>query len=457
MKYSRNDPPKPVEETPELVRIEDEYDDDFNLIPSDGMLHDFYYHTLGWEITNFYVFWSAIAGLSSLASRDVHLKSAMDLYPNFYVIIVGPPGLAHKSTAMKLWSGAEKQMWDHVSPHIAERKNVPMIRSKATPEFLFTQMKNRELEHDSGKESDAILKVRVSELDNFLSRASYNSTLISKLTDFYDCSDYDTDGVLGRNNGKLVEIRNIYASLFGCTTPTALKDTLPEEAFGGGFMSRATIVNQTVDDLKRIVDWPFYPEDAPDKEELGHRLAWIATYKNGQYTLTSEAMNLYRRWYAEVHHKIVEKVKKGDGDDRDNRLTTQALKLATLLSYQRYELERRVTWQDMASAINILDYTLEKATSVLDDVRVSFSTDAKLLKFYRDVRHYGDEGVDQRTLGRTHKYKVDEIKDYFFELKSRGLMEMETIKTGEGANGRAINKRVYRVIDEIKEQKSEES
>ena len=448
MQYSRFKPPVPVEETQELVRIEDEYGDDFNLIPNDGILHDFYYHTLGWEITNFYSFWTGIAGLSAVASRDVHLKSAMKLYPNFYVLIVGPPGLAHKSTAMTLWEDIENNMWKHLAPNIAERKHVPIIRGKSTPEFLFEQMKNKELEHDMGKESDAILKIRVSELDNFLSKSTYNATLISKLTDFYDCKKFDTDGVLGRNNGKLSEIRNIYATMFGCTTPTALRDTIPEEAFGGGFMSRVTIVNQAVSDLKRIVDWPYFPEDAPDQEDMGERLAWLATYKNGQYVLTAEAMNLYRRWYAEVHRKIVEKVSLGAGDDRDNRLTVQALKLATLLSYQRYSLEKKVTWQDMASAINIIDYTLSKATGVLDSIRVSFSTDARLLKFYRDVKGYGEEGVDQRTLCREKAYLVRDVNDHFFELKNRGLMEM-TINKYKTPKGRTVNQKIYRVVDEL--------
>lgn len=449
MKYQRLAPPVPVEETPDLIQMEDDWNDKFTMIPADGILHDFYLHTLGWEVTNLYAFWTGIAGLSSLASREVELKSAMTTFPNFYVILVGPPGIAKKSTAMKLWEKVETKMWPLLAEHLVEIKKVPMIRSKATPEFLFTQMANRDLEHNPGSESNAVLKVRVSELDNFLSRASYNGTLISKLTDFYDCQDYDTDGVLGRNNGKLAEIRNIYASLFGCTTPTALKDTLPEEAFGGGFMSRTTIVSQDVEDITRVVEWPFFPTDAPDRDELAERLAWITTYKNGQYTLTDEAMSLYRSWYRQVHAEILRKAKNGDSDDRDNRITTQALKLALLLSYQRYDLDRRVTYIDMLTAVNIIDWTMEKATKVIDEASMSLGANSKLLRFYRVVKGYGAEGVTQTKLGRTHNYKVAEIEEYFKEMQSRNTMRLEIVTLPpKKEGGRSARIKTYYAIDE---------
>ena len=98
MKYTRDNPPAPAEMTPDLIALEDKWNDKFTLIPTDGFLHDFYLYTLGWQVTNLYAFWSGVAGLSALANRQVKLKSAMDTYPNFYVILVGPPGVAKKIT-----------------------------------------------------------------------------------------------------------------------------------------------------------------------------------------------------------------------------------------------------------------------------------------------------------------------------------------------------------------------
>ncbi len=445
MRYTRDNPPVPAEMTPDLIALEDKWNDKFTLIPTDGFLHDFYLYTLGWQVTNLYAFWSGVAGLSALANRQVKLKSAMDTYPNFYVILVGPPGVAKKSTAMKLWENIEDDMWSFLPEYISERKNVPIVASKATSEFLFTQMANKEL--DSGEKSDAILKVRVSELDNFLSLASYNSTLVSKLTDFYDCKKRDTDGVIGRNKGKLAVINNIYATMFGCTTPMALKETLPKEAFGGGFISRCTFVNQEVEDLTRKIPWPYFHEDAPDQKDLSARLAWIAINKNGVYSLTDQAMSLYEQWYDQVYIEIMRKAKEGNSDDRDSRITVQALKLATLLAYQRYDLEKRVTYLDMLTAVNIIDWTMRSSTGVLDEASLSLGAEPLLLKFHRDVESFGPNGVDQRTLCRKKHYKVSEVNSYFYEMKARGLMEM-TVKKIESPNlkGGFSNRKFYKTI-----------
>lgn len=451
MKYGRLSPPEVTNETPELIALEDKWDEVFHLYPSDGIIQDHIYHTLGWETTNLYAFWATIAGLSSLAGRQVYLRAGQQMFPNFYVILVGIAGLARKSTGMVLWEDIEDVMWHYVPEHVTELKKVPIIKSKATPEFLFTQMANRELESSPGQYTDAVLKLRVSELDNFLSKASYNATLISKLTDFYDCRKFDTDGVLGRNNGKLVEIRNIYATMFGCTTPTALKNTLPEEAFGGGFMSRATIVNQELGDFPRECSFPFFPASSPDVEEMAQRLAWIVTYKNGEYTMTPEAFRFYDKWYSQVRKEIMEKASKGDADHRDNRLTVQTLKLATLISYQRYDLERRVTLQDLVLAINIMDYTLQKSTEVLDKVTEELSIDARLLRFYRVLKTYGTEGTTRRTLGRKHNYKVDEVERYMKEMTVRGLGTVKRVlKTpGNKAEGkRAVYENRYFILDD---------
>ena len=447
MKYSRHTAPEVTEETADLVTLQDRWDEEFHLYPTDGIIQDYMYHTLGWETSNLYAFWSAIAGLSSLAGRAVNLRAGMQLFPNFYIILVGPPGLAKKSTGMNLWEDVEDNMWPYLPEHLSETKKSPVIRSKATPEFLFTQMQNRDLEHSPGEMSDAILKIRVSELDNFMSKATYNATLIGKLTDFYDCRKYDTDGVLGRNNGKLAEIRNIYATLFGCTTPTALQNSLPEEAFGGGFMSRATIVTQEVEDLHRECSFPFFPSDAPDSRDMGERLAWVVTNKNGEYTMTPEAFRFYDRWYSQVMKEIKEKALKGDADHRDNRITVQVLKLATLFAYQRYSLERRVTLKDLVLAINIIDYTMKKSTNVLDKVQSVLSIDAKLLRFYRILKKYGDKGVNRKILGRAHNYKVREIDEYAQEIIARGLGTMRRVPTLEGPVKNEIR---YFILDDTK-------
>ena len=75
----------------------------------------------------------------------------------------------------------------------------------------------------------------------------------------------------------------------------------------------------------------------------------------------------------------------------------------------------------MLSAINIVDYTMLRATSVIDDVAVTFSEDRRILRFYRKLKEAGKKGITQRDLCRNSNYKVGELSELFKELKAKGL------------------------------------
>ena len=81
----------------------------------------------------------------------------------------------------------------------------------------------------------------ISELSSLLGKQNYNEGLVGKLTDLYDCKDYDDDTTISRG---YKAFEDIYVTLLGATTRTALEESIPEAAFGEGFMSRVVLVYQ---------------------------------------------------------------------------------------------------------------------------------------------------------------------------------------------------------------------
>lgn len=422
MKYTSDLPPIPWRADHDLTMYDNDrmYSQDSfskDRWAPDGFIDDFQAHTLGYETTNLIAFWSAVHGLSANLKRAVSLHFGSGLYPNFFILIVAPPAVVHKSTALNLFDKVERTMWDSMkNKSLVSLQKPRVVRGKATPEQLFETMSNKTIttKTEDVYESDANLILRISELSVFLSKAQYNQTLIDRLTDFYDCKDVDTDNTIARGDK---ELKNIFATLFGCTTPDAFKNSIPETAFGGGFMSRCTIVQETY--THRIIPIPYTPKEAPDKEEMAERMRWLFTYKRGKYQLSKEAFKTYAHWYREDALKKRKAALEPNADHREGRKSDIVLKLATLLSAQRYDMSKVVTEADFVNALAIIEYTNKSSIALVEDVATENSDDGRFIKFRRLVRET-PEGLTRVQLARVHRFKKEEIDRFIIELKERG-------------------------------------
>lgn len=436
--YDRHNPPKPWRDEHDLTELEarPEYaEDSFSseMWPKGGWIDDFITHTYGRETTNQFAFWTAVAGLSGIVQRDCSLLFGNHgLFANFFVILVAPPGLCHKSTAMQMYEDIERKGMSLITnPDLLEEKKYKAIRGKTTAEAMFDVMQNKKytsaVDHTE-RMTTAKLILRISELTTFLSKAQYNAQLVDKITDFYDCKAHDTDITRG---GGAKELHNIYASLFAATTPDHLKHSIPEQAFGGGFMSRTVIVNQDIGGMKRIVPIPYIPPECPDVEEMAERLAWLVRVKHGTYKMTQDAYRFYEGWYRKEILELRDKASKGETDHRNNRRYIHVLKLALMIAIQRYDTKMVVTTEDLEYAIRIINYTFDEATDTVESIYLSSIEDGGMIRFLRIVRDAGKEGVTRVSLGRNHGFKRYEIDNYLEEFISRELMEEKRVDTGE--------------------------
>lgn len=421
------------------------YEDNFDRSrwPSNGFLDDFYWHTMGFETTNLFAFWTGIAGLSAILQRSVHVRFGDGLYPNFFIILVAPPALCRKSTALQRWDKIESLMFE-ATPNEALKfkRQVPVIRGKATPEQMFASMANKKKMLTSGDEivSDANLVIRVSELTTMLNKAQYNMTLVDKLTDFYDCKDHDTDSTISRGT---TELDNIFATLWGATTPDSLAESIPPEAFGGGFMSRCILVEEA--EAHRIISRPYFPSTCPDKDEMAQRLLWILANKSGEFTLDQEADDYYEAWYVKDITQLRAKAARGETDHRDNRKSIHVLKLALVIAAQRYDLSRYITIDDLKMAISILEYTMASSEETIEDISIDGQSNSINLKIRSWIKRAGDEGVARIDLMRHHNLKKMVLDQAIDDLKEANLViayKKPIIK-----NGREVNTLYYRIND----------
>lgn len=331
---------------------------------------DLVWATRGMETTTKFAAWSALYFVSAFLKRDAWLPWILGspMFANLYVLFVAPPRICAKSTAVKFATKAAKKTdaIDH-DPLLQYVKKLNTHEGKATMEVLYDILapESKKFSIDGGEDimvdRGSQVALIQSELSTFLSKAQYNQTLVPALTKWYDSDERDDEATRG---GGRKSLRNIYVTLFGATTPDAMKDDLPPEVIGGGFLSRCLTITESKS--TRFFPLPTHFDGAPDQLELAQRLMWIAQNCQGPFTLSREAMKVYTKWYRHFKSSL-EKMKEDDINTRA-RMDTNLIKVSMCIRAQRYEPGMIITEQDMLYAIKLIDEVYNTASPVLDEV-----------------------------------------------------------------------------------------
>jgi len=346
-----------------------------DLIPGEGFVGDFVAHTRGVETSTSFSIWTALFLISSVLRRDAWFKwiEGSPLLPNLYVVLVSPPGLLKKNTVMAMGRHTMESMPSYIQdPGMSLYKTVTTFTDSITPEGIRDVLTptNQRVKYMDSEGEEIIQSIHkgsevaffVPELAVMLNRKRYNMGIIERLTSLYDGEDSATSYTRG---GGYVNLKDLYVTLLGGATPDGLRDSFPEEAFGGGFMSRTMVIYE---------EYPtrFYPtpkrfEGIPSQEEAAKRLAWIAENAQGQYYLSEEATRLHEEWYQ--HWKLSLAHFTDDNEvNRQTRLDTIVLRLSTLIRAQRYEVGTCITAKDWFLAKAIAEKTLGKAGGATAEV-----------------------------------------------------------------------------------------
>jgi len=237
-------------------------------------------------------FWTGVATIAGALRRRVWIDMRKFQWtPNFYIILVGPPGIATKSTTIRAGLRLLEQVPGiHFGP--------PSITWQKLAESLATAVEHMKMTTSTGEEvffPMSCLTIAVSELGTFLKID--DTALVDVLVDLWD-GQLGTWGHATKTSGQ-TDVKNPWLNIIGCTTPAWLKANFPEHLIGGGLTSRIVFVYG--DKKRRLVAYP--DEMMPDadyftmEKKLVEDLNDIALLQ-GSMTLTPEARKWGHDWYS---------------------------------------------------------------------------------------------------------------------------------------------------------------
>jgi hypothetical protein len=210
--------------------------------------------------------------------------------PNFYIILVGPPGVAAKSTSISMGMnllaqvqgvkfGPESMTWQKLARSLAD----------AIEYVEFT-----DLHGTKDRIAMSCLTIPIGELGTFVQYE--NDQLLSFLIRMWDGQrDRFRHETVGSGT---IEIDNPWLNLIGATTPSWLRSNFPEQMISGGLTSRIVFV---YGDKKRALI-PYPDTIIPDAEYKQLRADLISDLVevgklSGPYRLSSFARDWGEAWY----------------------------------------------------------------------------------------------------------------------------------------------------------------
>lgn len=282
--------------------------------------------------------WCAISAVASALQRKVKVELGISLtiYPNFYIVLVGPPSTG-KGTAMKYASDIMSQI-----PAIRISANATSLQS------LIRRMKETNLtdvDMETGKQIfHSSMTIFSNEFTVFL--GYNNKELITHLCDWYDCHDrwiYDT---IKRDKEEII---GVWVNMLAGTTPDNIQASFPPEAIGGGLSSRIIFVNE--ERQNKLVVFPTKTAREVQLQEMLTRDLETITLMSGCFHFTEDALALYADWCFKAHENppFMDRKFEGYCGRRRNHLISLAMVCSASHSSSLV-----ITKHDMGRAIELL-------------------------------------------------------------------------------------------------------
>lgn len=231
------------------------------------------------ESPDYYHTWTGISVLGSAMRRNVYIDQGHYLlYPNFYIILVGPSGKVGKSTTIRAGRRLLLNVPDIIfGPDSGSREDLIQFMAKL-----------------GGPGQMSAVTIHSTELSSIIETSGL--TMIQFLTDIYDC-EWNPKGWKHstKTQGKDI-IHNPVVNMLAGTTPSWLGDSMPVKVTEHGFSART--IHVFADAPRHLNPRPKKPDDKLTyalSEDLKH----IASIK-GSFELTKEAWDLYDKYYIQV-------------------------------------------------------------------------------------------------------------------------------------------------------------
>jgi len=265
--------------------------------------------------TNYHI-WCGLSVAASCLRRLVWIDMAYwQIYPNLYVVLIGPPG-CRKSVAINI-----------ATKLIEDFPDVIVSPDAITREALILELELSARMQEMGPKSNRLVMTHSSitvvskELATFI--GSGNSDFLVLLTDLFDCPDIWEYKTKNKGTNKLL---NVWLNLLGASTPSWLMGSIPLPYIGGGFTSRIIFVVEHEPRHKKA--WPeLSDKEKRLKESLKLDLEKLSMIR-GEFIPSPEAKLFFEQWYETIDKEMTDTRFKG----YSARKHIQILKIALVLA-----------------------------------------------------------------------------------------------------------------------------
>ena len=364
------------------------------------------------EPPRLYHLWTGISCITSCLQRKCWLNWGYEnLYPNFYIVLVGPPG-GRKGTAMKYGKGLLRELKVQLSSD-----SLGSIQTLYKELMESTGTYRTEdgviLEHRS-------LSVWSEEFQVFLHNS--DQRLIPNLTDLFDSPDVWRYSTLKRG---LEDLSKCWLNILGAITPSLLQGNLNREVAGGGLISRMIFVVGY--GKRKKVPVTFLSKE--EEQLRDHLLADLEQIKQlaGPFRPTAKFIEEYSKWYMSNESTA------GVGSEKfigyNERRATHLRKLCMVMSASKDD-DMVLKKEHLDRALYILRHTEREMPNAFYGLGkgAHAQTLAEMLTFINDHKRCNTQEVYSEFLFDASR---PELESYLDILQNAGHIKLEKSLSGK--------------------------
>jgi hypothetical protein len=251
-------------------------------------LKEYIKFTASSEAPDKFHFWTGVSTIAGALRRRVWIDMGhFQWVPNFYIILVAPPGIVSKSTTLSIGMNMLKELEGiKFGPDVVTWQ--ALIQSLASAHTLT-------LMPDGTYIPMSCITIASSEFGNFLN--PNDKEFVDVLVSLWDGQLGVWEKVTKTQGSDRIE--NPWINIAACTTPGWIAGNFPEYLIGGGFTSRCIFVY--AQHKRRLVAYPSLelpPEFQEMRKKLIHDLEAISLLA-GKFELAPNAIAWGTKWYEE--------------------------------------------------------------------------------------------------------------------------------------------------------------